>query len=208
MAVLIQRIERSQRVKNRWLIHLEDGAILRVSESELVDFSLYAGMELDNRTLEQLSRAANCSALKEKALQLLAARPFSRQELITKLAGRETPSEDDVQQVADRLEELGLLNDGEYAKKLVSHYAAKGYGVYKLRDELYRRGVPREFWEDALAELEDSSDAIDAFLRKKLTCSSPDRRELKRVSDALSRRGYTWAEISAALRRLGADTED
>ena len=36
------------------------------------------------------------------------------------------------------------------ARMVVRHYAAKGYGPRKIRDELYRRGVPREFWEDAM----------------------------------------------------------
>ena len=37
---------------------------------------------------------------------------------------------------------LGLLNDRAYAETLVRHYAAKGYGPYRLREELRRRGVP------------------------------------------------------------------
>ena len=35
----------------------------------------------------------------------------------------------------------------------------------------------------------------------------PDPKERKRVSDALARRGFDWSDISAGLRRYGAEAE-
>lgn len=104
--------------------------------------------------------------------------------------------------MADRLSDLGLLNDGEYARTVVRHYAAKGYGPRKIRDELYRRGVPREYWEDAMEEREPDERQIDKLARQKLRGAEPTRENLKKVSDYLARRGYGWEEISAALDRL------
>jgi len=104
--------------------------------------------------------------------------------------------------VADRLTDLGLLSDGEYARTVARHYAAKGYGPRKIKDELYRRGVPREYWEDALEELEPDDAQIDRLARQKLRGGEPTRENLKKVSDYLARRGYGWEEISAALDRL------
>jgi regulatory protein len=106
------------------------------------------------------------------------------------------------------MEELGYLDDAAYAQRVVRHYAAKGYGERKLRDELYRRGVPRDLWEAALADLDDPAETIDAFVAKKLAGREPDRKELKKVSDALARRGYSWSDISAALRRYGAQGDE
>ena len=91
---------------------------------------------------------------------------------------------------------------------MARHYSAKGYGERKLRDEFYRRGISRELWEDALAQVQDSSQAIDAFLDKKFAGRTPDRQELKKASDALARRGYRWSEINEGLRRYGAEIDD
>ena len=104
--------------------------------------------------------------------------------------------------MADRLTELGLLNDGEYARMVVRHYAAKGYGPRKIRDELYRRGVPREYWEDAMEEREPDESQLEKLARQKLRGEPPTRENLKKVSDYLARRGYGWEEISSALERL------
>lgn len=69
------------------------------------------------------------------------------------------------------------------------HYQAKGYGLYKIKNELYRRRVPKAYWEDALAEMDDAEEAIDAFLAKKLR-DPEDRKECKKASDALARRAF------------------
>jgi len=42
---------------------------------------------------------------------------------------------------------------------------------------------------------------------KKLAGTTPDRAALKKVSDALARRGYSWPDISDALRRFEIDAE-
>lgn len=204
----ISKLEPSARVRGRWLVHFEDGTLLRITENEMISFSLYSGMDLDGETIAALTAAADTARHREYALNLLSTRPLSRAELTRKLADRECPAQQ-IEAIADRLTELGYLNDEQYAHTLVAHYSAKGYGPYKIKDELYRRGVPREFWDVALAGAADPAEAIDAFVCQKLrSVEAPDRKELKRVSDALARRGYHWNDISAALRRYGAEAED
>ena len=205
--MVIQELKPSQHVEGRWLAMLEDGSILRLGEGEVVRFALYAGKELSETEAEELQRAAKGSALKEKALSLLARKPQSRKELERKL-GEWEASEQEAQAICDRLEELGYLNDASYAAMVVRHYSAKGYGERKLRDELYRRGISRELWDEALEQSYDPAQAIDDFLAKKLSGREPDRQELKKVSDALARRGYRWSDISEGLRRYGAEVDD
>ena len=104
-------------------------------------------------------------------------------------------------------EELGVLDDGSYAALVARSYASRGYGEKKLRDELYRRGVPRELWEDALAGLDDPAETLDRLLAARLKGREPDREALKKASDYLARRGFGWQDIAAALRRYGAEGE-
>ena len=101
-----------------------------------------------------------------------------------------------------------LTQAAAYAAQVVRYYSAKGYGERKLRDELYRRGIPRELWDEALEGAADPSAAIEEFLRKKWRGTLPDDpRELKKASDALARRGYSWSDIVEGLRRYGAEAE-
>ena len=201
--MVIQELKPSKRVEGRWLVVLGDGSILRVGEGEGVSFALYAGKELSGEEAEQLQDSARRSGLRTRAIELLMRKPQSRKELGRKLAEWEA-SPEETERICDRLEELGYLNEREYAGQIVRHYAGKGFGVRKLRDELCRRGVPRELWEEALTQAEDNTEAIDAFLEKKLK-GSQDPREMKRASDALARRGFSWSEIKEALQRYGAE---
>ena len=203
----ISKLAPSKRVEGRWLAFLEDGTILRLGENEVIQFALYAGKELDEAEAAALLDSARRSGLKEKALELLSRKPQSRKELERKLREWEAGEEESAA-ICDRLEELGYLNDAAYAAQIVRHYSARGFGERKLRDELYRRGVPRDLWDEALEQAEDPADAIDEFVAKKLAGKTPDRKELKKVSDALARRGYSWNDISAALSRYGAECDE
>ena len=206
--MVIEELKPSKRVRDRWLAVLEDGSILRVGEGEVVEFALYAGKELSEEETERLQDAAHRSGLKSKAIELLMRKPQSRKELGRKLREWEATDEE-IEAICDRMEELGYLNEPEYAGRIVRHYAAKGFGERKIRDELYRRGVPRELWNEALSQIEeeDNAAAIDTFLEKKLK-GSHDPKDVKRASDALARRGYRWPEISDALRRYGMEVWD
>ncbi|NCE65434.1 regulatory protein RecX [Pseudoflavonifractor sp. 524-17] len=217
----LSKLSPSQRVKGRWLLYLEDGRILRVGEEAVVSFGLYAGMDLSEPQLAELDRGARESRLREKALRALSARPLSRKELLQKLtrpprkkgedgAEEAGPTPAEAEAVADWLERLGYLNDETYAAAVARHYAAKGYGHRRIQDELFRRGVPREYWETALAQDEagdgEEAERINALIEKKMRGADPDdRKALKRVSDALARRGYRWEDIKEGLDRYRAD---
>ena len=212
----ISKLAPSQRIQGRWLCHLEDGTILRITENEIVAFGLCSGLELSQEQLEQVERAAKAAAVRDKALDLLAARPLSRKELVDKLTARPRNREKEpladretAEAVADRLEELGYLNDEAYARTVADHYAAKGWGPARIRDELYRRGVPRDYWDEALEDLEAPDDAIDAFLQKKLRGADlADPKSYQRAANALARRGFRWEDIKEGLRRYGGALEE
>lgn len=203
----IESLTPSQKVQGRWIAVFADGSKLKLTDREMVDFALYAGLDVPEAAMEQLKDSAGESAARRRAANILSARPLSRKELEKRLTEKgETPAH--AAAAADYMEHLGYLNDEAYAKMLAEHYATKGYGPRKIRDELYRRGVPREFWDDALDGLGEPEDALDALVAAKLRSTShPGRADFKKVSDALARRGYAWSDISAAIRRYQREHE-
>lgn len=206
--MVIEELKPSKRVRDRWLAVLEDGSILRVGKNQIADFALYAGRELSDEEAERLTQAIEKENFRSHALRVVTDTPKSRKMLLKILEEKDCQPEQ-AAEIADWLEDMGLLDDRRYAADVAELYVRKGYGVRKIRDELYRRGVPRELWDEALEQIkeEDNASAIDAFLEKKLR-GSHDPKDVKRASDALARRGYRWPEISAALRRYGAEIEE
>ena len=113
---------------------------------------------------------------------------LSRKELTGKLS-RKGIDPDTAEETADWLESLGAVDDAAYAGIIARHYAASGYGPGRVRQELQKRGVSREVWDDALSQL-------------------PDSAALKKLSDALLRRGFSWSDIRPALNRLGEEIDE
>ena len=199
----VDRVEPSRHKKGRVLVFLEDGACLKITEQELLDFGLRSGDELDEGTLSRLRAAAGVSNVKASAADLIGKRAMSRRDLERKLQEKGA-TQAEACYAAEWLEAIGALDDGEYAALLVRHYSQMGYGPARVREKLREKGIPRELWEDALAAMPDPAEAIDVFLQAKCR-GALDQREKKRLSDALLRRGFAWADIRAGLARLGAE---
>ena len=125
-----------------------------------------------------------------------------REKLLKKGAG-----EDAADYSVSWLSEHGFLNDGSYAAAVARHYAAKGYGAGRVRSELQRRGVGREYWDEAVEQMPESDDRLDRFLTARLK-DPEDREQIRKVSAALFRRGYSWEEIRSALRRHTDNIEE
>ena len=203
----IERIEASKHKRGRVLVFLEDGACLKITEQELLDFRLRSGDELDGEALERLKSAAGASSTKAAAADLIGRRAMSRRDLEKKLREKGA-SEADARYAAEWMEAIGAIDDGAYAAALVRHYGGMGYGPARVREKLYEKGVPRELWDDALAELPEDGGQVDAFLQSKLRGRRPDEKEKRRLTNALLRRGFPWGEVKAAWRRMGEELAD
>ena len=198
---------KSQKISDRWYAEFENGDRISVDTALIADFSLFSGRELSGEEFAALKAAAETARIRARALRSLSYRAMSRREIKTRLLEK-GESEEAAEDTVCWLERRGLVNDAEYAASIARHYAAKGYGMGKIKDELYRRGVPREYWDEAAESIpDDAGDAIDALLERRLKGSS-DKKELKRASDMLARRGFSWDEIRSALNRYTENLEE
>lgn len=203
----IEEVKRSERKKGRFLVKLADGDILRVTEEELLRFGLRAGMELDAEALEAVRTSARTSSAKAAAANMIGTRALSKRELTRRLV-KKGNDESDAQAAADWLEDIGAVDDAGYAAALVRHYGGKGYGPARVREELRRRGVGRELWDEALEEMPESAEILDGLIQKRCRGDLADPREKKRASDALLRRGFAWSDVKAAMGRYTEMIED
>ena len=190
----------------RFSVEFEGGETLLSTLEAVTDARLYVGMELSDEAFEELKRNSSKALDRQKALEMLSRRPYSRLELKNKLLRRGT-DESDAEDCVAWLAERGFLDDGEYAGAVARHYAAKGYGAGRVRSELRRRGIEREQADETLSELPEGTEKIDAYIARRLT-DPRDRDSVRKVSAALFRRGWSWEEIRAALRRFECETEE
>ena len=120
--------------------------------------------------------------------------------------------EGDILAVVDRLKELNLLNDEEYAREFVrSRLATKPMSRQKLYLDLRAHKLPEELIESALNELPKETEADNAmevakkFWRQMSALEEPIRRE--RVLRRLTSRGFSTEASLTAIRAV-AEEED
>ena len=171
----------------------------------VADLRLYRGQELDEGRLEEIRNASALALLKGKALEILSRRPLSAKELNDKLLQKGADPKSAAACVRWLLDQR-LLDDESYAAAVARHYAARGYGPGRIRQELSRRGVPRDYWDEALGQRPDNTEKIDKLIAARLH-DPEDRDEVRKVTAALFRRGFGWDEIRAALARFSAEAE-
>lgn len=200
----IEKLIRSERNPDIYYAEFENGEKLRVSVALIADYSLYSGRVFDEEEFEALKASAGALSARARALRILGKRNMSRREITGRLI-QKGESEETAENTAEWLVKIGAVNDAEYAALIVRHYISRGYGKMRILDELYRRGIDRELWEGALGELTDTEDKAYAFLVSKLRGAVPDKATLKRVSDALYRRGFSWDEIKSAILRYNGE---
>ena len=191
----------------RFLARFDNGEELRTTLAVVTELSLYSGRTLTEDELSAVRDASARSRCRQRALRIIGARAMSVKELTDRLKEKgESP--ENAEDAAQWLLDMRLLDDAQYTAMCVRHYAAKGYGPGKIRNELYRRGIARELWDEALEELPEQDDRIDALLRRKLKSDTPDRAELRKAADYLYRRGFGRDEIHAALARYSELSEE
>ena len=194
-----------QTAPERVCITLSSGEEISSTVALVADLRLYRGQELDADRLEEIRNASALALLKGKALEILSRRPHSAKELNDKLVQKGADPKSAAACVRWLLDQR-LLDDESYAGAVVRHYVAKGYGPGRIRQELSRRGVPRDYWDEALGQRPDNTEKIDKLIAARLH-DPDDRDEVRKVTAALFRRGFGWDEIRAALARFSAEAE-
>lgn len=200
LTMRIETLSASPDRAGRYCARLEDGRVLRLYRQTVEDFSLYAGKELDEGTMEALVVAAGEMSAKMRAVRIVSASSVSKKDLRQRLIRKgEDPRQ--AEQAVAWMEELDLIDDEKTAAQIVERCAGKGYGLARAKQALYQKRIPQKYWEDALADYPDQEAYIMTFLAARLDENS-DRREVKRAADALIRKGHSYSTIQKCLRKL------
>ena len=188
------------------MVRFDDGTTMRLYRQTVQDFGLYPGLEMTDGEVEQLRIAAGAMSAKMRAVRIIAATNVSKGDLERRLIHKgEDPKQ--AKEAAQWMVDMELLNDRRTAEQVVQRCASKGYGAARAKQALYEKRIPKQYWEDALADYPDQTEAIVDFLRSRLKDDWQDR-DLRKAMDALIRRGHSYCQIRKGLERLSLDTED
>ena len=181
-------------------MRFDDGSAMRLYRQTVQDFGLYPGKELADEEMTALRKAAGEMSAKMRAVRIVSATNVSKRDLEQRLIHKgEDPNQ--AKQAVAWMSELNLLDDAKTAEQVVHSCIRKGYGIARAKQALYEKRIPKEYWEDALADYPDQTDKITEFLSSRLQ-PGYEERDLRRATDALLRRGHSYQQIRRALDAL------
>lgn len=165
--------------------------------------------EINEEELTELLDSVSFRRAYNKGLDLLSRRPYGVKELIKKLCEK-GHEKDASQKACERLLELGLLNDEEYARILSDDLInRKNYGIKRVKQELAFRGISREIIENNIDSLDnDAENRIILVIKKKYLNKLNDEKGRKRAIDGLMRLGFSYSDIKSALKQVSEFTEE
>ncbi|MEI7644991.1 MAG: RecX family transcriptional regulator [Chloroflexales bacterium] len=201
----------SQRVN----VFLDDEFAIGVSLNTLAREGLAVGQQIDAETWARLESTEHADRATQAALRLIDTRPRSIAELRERLRRKEFPAAA-IDAAIARLSDLGLLDDAAFSRLWVENRRSfRPRGSLALRDELRRKGIPRDLIDAALADVGEAEDAAEqeaerarGLARSALRryADSADRFSFQRRLGAyLQRRGFTFATIRPILDELWAE---
>lgn len=113
-----------------------------------------------------------------------------------------------IRAVIQRLHRLNYLDDRAYAvSKALQMVESKGFGSSRIEWELVKRGVPRQYVEEAMERVNTefqqealAEKALGRYLRRRPGTDPSDPRIRRRIIGHLKRRGFSDEVIISVLK--------
>lgn len=182
--------------RGRIAIDLDGEFALTLPADLFAQSHLRRGEEIAQERLDELWQEAQAREARERALRLLSSRAYTKKQLEDKLS--RVCEEEAVSGAVERMEELGLLDDQDYALRSardLRHF--KHYSSRRIAQELRQKGIGEAEIEEALSQFEDDDprEELAKVLLRRYPAFSEDEKVRRRAVGALTRLGYSYEDI-------------
>ncbi|NGP77204.1 hypothetical protein G3570_11200 [Balneolaceae bacterium YR4-1] len=192
----ITSISVQKKNKERYSIYVEEGFLVGVSESTLIDLKLAKGVEVTPQLFQKIQREEGRFAIKSYILKLLGRRDHARKELLTKARKKDYP-EEVVITILDELEEKGYINEESFAEKFTADkFNLNQWGPSKIKAHLYKKGISSHIIEKSIANYFEDVELKETYknlvLKRKRRFLKEENllKRKKKIFDYLNRKGF------------------
>jgi regulatory protein len=187
-------------------VYVDDEFIFAVESEAWYRSGLKEEQSVDEDQLNELLSDSRRMEAKRKALNMLSVRDYSQAELVSRIAQK--TGSDSAEAAAERMSELGLINDERYALTCADQYYQKGYALRRIKFELQKRKLPEDIISLTLEQMDfsDSEQRALQLIERRFGALYDDAAKRKAVS-YLERCGYDYSAISYAVRQLSSAEE-
>jgi regulatory protein len=195
--------------RKRVNVYLDSKFAFSLEAEVVLTERLKVGQELSDEQISALAKADNFQRCLNAALHYLSYRPRSESELRERLYRRNF-DEESIGRVVARLEELGLVDDMEFAQFWQDNRQAFSPRSSSLtRLELRRKGVAEEVIRQVVTPASDGDGAYRAALGKARRLPVSDYQSFRRrLGEYLRRRGFSYGVINNTVQQLWQEMKE
>ena len=189
-------------------LSLSDGRQVLVDNDLVFQRSLKAGLEIDDKYLEELLFSSDYVRAKSRAVWYLDRSAHTEKGLYDKLV-RAGFAKEACAKVIARFIEVGLLDDRRYAETLAERLIETNVSKREALQKMLSKGLPYDLAKAVLEETEaDENTQIRNLIEKKYRNKLLAENGAKKVFDALARKGFSFGAIREALKSYIEELED
>lgn len=169
---------------------------MSLAKDQLSALGLRVGQDITSKRLAELKDQSNLGKLRDRTLKWLGLRPRSAYELESYLR-RLTDNSDHRDKLTAEMVDYGYIDDAKFAAAWIAgRTTIKPMSVYRLKQELIQKRVPKDIIADNLSEADiDELGAIKAIIAKR----RHRYRDSRKLMAYLSRQGFRYGDIKQAL---------
>ncbi|MBQ8504190.1 MAG: regulatory protein RecX [Clostridia bacterium] len=187
-------------------ISLDGEYFMTVDEMYFESLYLRNGQEIDREGFLELKSLIEVRRAYNYAVSLLSRRDHSYKELLTKLKNKGYG--EGAEEALEKLCQSGYIDDERfanlYARELIN---LKGFGIKRVEQELYRKGVDRDIIREVLDSADFPEERLTEIIRRKYIRNLNDEKGVRRTINSLIRLGYSYGEIRSALEEVNNELE-
>ncbi len=161
--------------------------------------------ELSSSKLNEIKNEAECELGFSLAVDYVAKGSKTQKQVLEFLLRK--ISEKNALVVLEKLKGYHYIDDSDYARRFIESKQAV-CGKNKLKLLLLQKGVDRRIIDSALRETSTDVGAIVKLCEKYMRTKKPTQENLSKLSRHLLSKGYTWDEISSAVREFKEKTNE
>ena len=185
-------------------LFINDGSEMVVGVKSWNRLELSLEKELEEHVLRALEKESYYNLLRNKALELLAIREHSRQELKRKLNSRFQNLESEIDRCLEELQSEDFLSDQRFTRLFIeSRFNNKRMGPFRILTDLHQRGIDHEIAHSMMEELADEEFWLSR-IKDNLEdlCKGSKKFNRQVLGQKLFQRGFAFELIDKALNEF------
>jgi len=197
----ITALEPQKKNPNRVNIYLDDEFAFGLSR--LYASGLIVGQSLSDDKIRELKNSDINDLGMQKALNFLRYRSRSEQEVHQNLR-KHGFSEDVINQIIERLRQMNLVNDIDFANSWVDNRSEfKPRGRIALQSELRAKGIDSDIINEVLSDIDEEKLAYEAAQKQAHKYKNLDWKPFqKKMLGFLARRGFNYSVAGPIVKKI------